>query len=255
MAKKTDTKLSQKILEILKKNTKDPGIDIVGIRSKLGLKNGEQQHLDKRVRELYPYHLITRKKVGLKTFYKYEGLRPDKTWEFENINKTLRAKIIIRANGTCQKCGRTITDDKIKLHVDHKIPQSWGGSNAEENLEAICSTCNEGKKDYFSTFETELMKKIVSKKSVHERILELLNSKAGTWVSADLIEFVANSIEVQTDWRKRLRELRYLGATIKSRRIQDGRRSTSAYCLIRRVEVPNNISAAIRKLEKDRAKS
>ena len=49
--------------------------------------------------------------------------------------------IFKRDNYTCQYCGKNL-DDKIKLHVDHILPLSKGGSNQENNLITACQKCN-----------------------------------------------------------------------------------------------------------------
>lgn len=48
-SKKGITSVHRRILDVLREH---PGIDIHGIRSELGLSTTEQQHLDKRIREL-----------------------------------------------------------------------------------------------------------------------------------------------------------------------------------------------------------
>lgn len=60
--------------------------------------------------------------------------------------KKLRAKIISR-DGACVWCG-----SQEQLQVDHITPRVMGGTNAEENLQVLCKTCNlrKGKKDPFS---------------------------------------------------------------------------------------------------------
>lgn len=55
--------------------------------------------------------------------------------------------IIMRRDGfRCQLCGRSATDG-VKLEIDHKHPQSQGGSDDEENLWTLCDDCNQGKCD------------------------------------------------------------------------------------------------------------
>lgn len=83
-------------------------------------------------------------------------------------------------------CGKTVKEDGIKLHIDHKIPRSWGGDTSPENLWAICSACNEGKRNYYATFSSELMEQILVHKGVHNRIAHLLKSKKGEWVDSEL---------------------------------------------------------------------
>jgi 5-methylcytosine-specific restriction endonuclease McrA len=242
--------IAKSILMLLKEHPE--GLDIEQIREKLQLKT-VQQHLDKRVRELYHFFHIERKKEGRLTKYIYRGDKPESEWTFEAISKSLLAKVMHKAGGRCQMCGKTIQEDNIKLHADHKVPQSWGGKSTEENLWGICSICNEGKKNYFASFDDKLMTKIMSKKSVHARIAELLKLKKGNWVESDLIEFVANATEYQDDWQKRLRELRYLGLKIESSRKKLNNRIISQYKLTNWVELPENPSAAARAYEKKRA--
>lgn len=55
----------------------------------------------------------------------------------------LRAEIFQRDNFTCSYCGVV----GGKLHCDHVIPISRGGSNAPENLTTACAGCNIAKKD------------------------------------------------------------------------------------------------------------
>ncbi len=131
------------------------------------------------------------------------GERPPGEWDYEKISKQVRAKILQRDGSSCQMCGRTPKEDPVKLHIDHKIPQSWGGKTEEENLWTLCSACNEGKKNYFTSFDPELMQEVLGYKSVHARIANLLRLQEKKWVDSDLLEFVANFDDYQTDWRKR----------------------------------------------------
>lgn len=65
----------------------------------------------------------------------------------ESRGLRLRFKILQRDNFTCKYCGRNVKDNNVKLHVDHKIPISKGGSNNVDNLITSCSDCNIGKND------------------------------------------------------------------------------------------------------------
>jgi 5-methylcytosine-specific restriction endonuclease McrA len=241
--------LQQKILSVLEKYPE--GVDITAIREELGIQG--HQHFDRRVRELYPYYDIVTKRSGRKTLYILKGQRPEGEWKFARISKKLRAKILARDGQRCQLCGKTVKDDLVHLHIDHKIPESWGGESNEDNLWALCSTCNEGKKNYFKTFDSKLMIKIMNRKSVHERIAYLLKANINEWVDSDLIEFVANFLDYQTDWRKRLREIRYFGLKIESKRKKIGRRTKSYYRLLNWEILPKDLSKAAREYEKERA--
>lgn len=50
-----------------------------------------------------------------------------------------RSRVLSMFGGKCAYCGEIPSDD---LGVDHIIPRSKGGSNAEENLLPCCRTCN-----------------------------------------------------------------------------------------------------------------
>jgi hypothetical protein len=63
------------------------------------------------------------------------------------IGSRKRFKVFRRDGYKCQLCGRNPSEDRVKLHVDHKTPVSKGGSNAMSNLWTLCQDCNFGKSD------------------------------------------------------------------------------------------------------------
>ncbi|MFP4437050.1 MAG: HNH endonuclease [Chloroflexaceae bacterium] len=40
---------------------------------------------------------------------------------------------------------RLTLDGKVRLHVDHIIPISQGGTDEKSNLRVLCSACNQGR--------------------------------------------------------------------------------------------------------------
>jgi hypothetical protein len=146
-------------------------------------------------------------------------------------------------------CGRSVGEDGVKLQVDHKVPQAWGGSDEVDNLWALCVECNHGKKDLFAS-QDDTVKKVLKHDSIHMRIGELLKLNFNEWVPAELIEFVAN----QDDWKKRTRELRYLGWKIDvTKRKHESGRVKSFYRLSKFDEWPENPTKWIREFEEKRA--
>ena len=70
----------------------------------------------------------------------------------KNVRKTItlsiRWKILKKDNYTCVKCGQSpARNNDIELEIDHILPVAKGGTNDIENLQTLCSNCNQGKKD------------------------------------------------------------------------------------------------------------
>ena len=61
------------------------------------------------------------------------------------ISNGKRFNIFNRDNFRCTYCGRSSSEDGVKLEVDHIIPVAKGGKNTEENLTTACYQCNRGK--------------------------------------------------------------------------------------------------------------
>lgn len=68
------------------------------------------------------------------------------------ISLQLRNEILERNGYTCQLCGAGPGDSdpfnpnrRVRLHVDHVVPLSQGGSADRSNLRVLCSACNLGR--------------------------------------------------------------------------------------------------------------
>ncbi len=79
------------------------------------------------------------------------------------ISPQLRNEILERNGFTCQLCGAGPGDPdpfnpsrKLKLHIDHVVPISQGGSNDKDNLRVLCSACNQGRSNIQPLSESAL---------------------------------------------------------------------------------------------------
>src|ERR1700730_11039296 len=131
--------IHRRILDLLAQNP--TGLSITEIRKRLELGGEEQQHLDRRIRDLDEEHQIDRRRNRGVLLYVYAGPRvvPRKRGP---IPKRIRGEVLLNANGACAMCGRTIAKDGITLEIDHIIPVEWGGSSDIWNLQALCSEDN-----------------------------------------------------------------------------------------------------------------
>jgi hypothetical protein len=246
-----DSKLNhvaRAIRDLLRSNP--DGLDIDEIKAVLGV-GADQMHLDRRLRSLRKYYHLPGKQVGGRFVYTLGSAKGGIT-DSGAISGKLRAEALNIAKGRCQMCGKTVTDDAIKLQIDHKVPQAWGGLTVIENLWAICESCNNGKRDHFASYDADEMTALLEYESVHERIAHLLKMHMGQPVDSNVIEFVANATERQEDWQKRLRDLRYpvIGLEITSGRYKTPQGFTrSTYTLHNWRNLPPNHRQLIRDWE------
>lgn len=120
------------------------------------------------------------------------------------INGKLGYKIRHRDFHTCQSCGKT-PKDGVKLHVDHKVPVEWGGTNDEENLWTLCDDCNHGKKSFFKDdFDSKLMKRINQETSAESRLKILFSECKNVPLGSVILQSIAG---IQ-DWPRSVRRVR-----------------------------------------------
>ena len=74
-----------------------------------------------------------------------ESVRIMNRGRMQTVSVKQRDDILRRDNYTCQKCGRYAI-----VEVDHKIPFSLGGSDANDNLWTLCERCNRGKSNRYT---------------------------------------------------------------------------------------------------------
>jgi hypothetical protein len=177
---------------------------------------------DRRVRDLRDHFDVSTIRSGAEHRYLLAGWsKIEKAGSRKPVSTRVRAQVL--APQRCANCGKRPLDDGIKLVVDHKLPREWGGNDELENLQPLCEECNSGKKAYYATYDKYAKEIAMAAKhpEPHGRIGELLKAFHGGWVSSSLIGIVASMQQHQEDWQKRLRELRFLGWEIDSRRARD----------------------------------
>lgn len=82
--------------------------------------------------------------------YMLRSLTPRPSFE-RAISKETRAFVLDRNGYTCRMCGAVAGEphpynvgQHTRLHIGHILDKSLGGSDDPDNLQAICSVCNEG---------------------------------------------------------------------------------------------------------------
>ncbi len=244
---KSLSEISLRILEVIKRHPQ--GISEGEIRELLQIPPTEQANFGRRRRELSYLYVIEKRQEGPKVLYVYVGPR-DVARDTSAIGIKLKAEVLRSARQRCGNCGRTVEKHDVVLVIDHKIPREWGGLTERDNLWAICEECNAGKKNYFASMDAEWMRRVMGHKSVHVRLGETLKAFQGMPVDALTLEFVAN----QDDWKKRIRDLRYLGWKVQAskKRMPNGR-VRSFYTLVEAQPWPPNPTAFVQKYERERA--
>lgn len=183
-------------------------MSIAQLKSKMGVEPDKLRNIERRIRELrqqFGYDLVHDKKNDTYTLVCAEPGAVYQTDE-RTISANLRMVILNRAHSRCAMCGAHTQKDGVKLVIDHRVPISWGGRTDEDNLWAICELCNLQKKNYFESFDPEIMKSCMGYKSVHKRLGELLKAFKGKPVPHTLMEVVGQDEQ----WQRRARQLRDL---------------------------------------------
>lgn len=227
---------------------------MLDIRSGLEQEFGVQEQLDRRRRELNRHFIIERSGAGRNTGYRLMSRKAIDESATLGISERVRAMVL--QFGRCAMCGRTVEEHGVVLQVDHKMPQSWGGTNDIENLQPLCEECNRGKKDYFRSLDHlgSQIRAAAEFEEPHRRIGELLKAVRPDEVRSDILEMVAHQHQFQEDWHKRLRELRVLGWDYSTRRERDARGRVRVFYTLTAWKPwpPGSIRAEIRRREADR---
>jgi hypothetical protein len=138
------------------------------------------------------YELINVSKV-YKTTVKRSGLSAKDKYRIRN-----------RDGHLCQSCGKGVKDG-IKLHVDHKIPIDWGGTNLDNNLWTLCNNCNQAKQNFYKDdFDPKLMKLVYNENSGFQRLLVLFQNAPNKPFTPSILQGISGI----RDWTRSLRKIR-----------------------------------------------
>ncbi|WP_280445523.1 HNH endonuclease [Nocardia brasiliensis] len=205
-----------------------------------------QSQRGRRVRDLYPYFQVDKTKDRLPRYVLVARVAAAPA-SVETISKRVRAQVL--APQRCAMCGRTPIDDGVRLVVDHKVPQKWGGTHDIDNLQPLCEDCNSGKKDHFKTYDQfgDKIRQAAMHDEPQRRIGALLLAFGpDEWIRSDVIDVVANAKEYQDDWERRLRDLRFLGWDYEHKKRRENGRMRTYYRLTQSAPLPDNIAAALK---------
>lgn len=109
-------------------------------------------HIEKHQEEL-------NKKFSESFFIELEALKDEvkrlrtmvgETNSGRKVSESNRYAVMHRAGFKCQCCGeKPSKNNDVKLHIDHILPFSRGGTNEESNLQVLCSLCNIAKSNFY----------------------------------------------------------------------------------------------------------
>lgn len=239
---------------------------MVEIRNHITSVYGEpHSQTDRRVRGLRDVYLLDVRTERVKgqrdPVYRLAGFRKLGGEGRKQLNARQRAEVLTRYSSRCAMCGKTPREDGVKLVIDHIVPLDWLDSddpNSPENLQPLCEECNSGKKAHYSSFDVyaDAIKLAMAHADAHTRIGELLKAMEGEPVPSELIAIVAKDSNAG-DYKKRLRELRYiLGWDIRATKQKVGKRTHSYYaCYAWYPYPPHGAKAAVAEHERKRKRA
>ncbi len=120
------------------------------------------------------------------------------------VTERIRYQVLSRDNFRCKTCGRG-ADDGVKLTVDHIRPVDWGGTNDISNLLTLCEECNRGKKAWVDSVPSQVMKEVMDKSTVEQRIETLFDKLPNQDIPSTMIQLVSKG---SLDWQRALRRIR-----------------------------------------------
>lgn len=88
------------------------------------------------------------------------------------IRPQKRLAIYLRDGFTCLRCGRDLSrvQHTALIHLDHIVPRSRGGSNAETNLFTSCQKCNSSRGDAVLEPNTLKLVRTIARRSLRPHL-------------------------------------------------------------------------------------
>ena len=120
------------------------------------------------------------------------------------ISERVRYQVLNNDGFRCRACGRG-ADDKVKLTVDHIKPVDWGGTNDMLNLQTLCEECNRGKKAWVDSVPSGVMKEVMDKSTVEQRIETLFDNFPNQDIPSTMVQLISRG---SLDWQRALRRIR-----------------------------------------------
>jgi hypothetical protein len=127
-----------RIVEIMKRFPEgSPSGQIKCELGREGIPPEDLRHLARRIRELDKWFIIEEKAIT-DPAEKDRQVFSDQEW----TSQTLRAAVLYRAHGCCQRCGKTIKVHSIRLMVERKEPEYCEDVDYCDDWRAVCEDCS-----------------------------------------------------------------------------------------------------------------
>ncbi|XOV66222.1 MAG: HNH endonuclease [Fluviicola sp.] len=157
------------------------------------------------LRQLNQDDIISYKYDSSSREYEITDINPySKVSKRSGLTAKTKARIRKRDGYRCQACGRSVNDDVV-LHIDHKVPLAWGGTNLDDNLWTLCDECNQGKKDFFKEdFDPKVMILVNQERSGYQKLKVLFENSPGVKYPPAILQGISGI----RDWTRTIRNIR-----------------------------------------------
>ena len=150
-----DNKVSLKLLLVEEQQQHEQEVEKQGKRTNQQLRE---------VKLVEPYNEVSELKEEIKQLKdKIAEINTIRFNKRRGINKHVRKEVICKQNSQCNTCSKPLTE--YNTNVDHKIGVQFGGTNDEDNLQALCVECHSEK----------TIKERRNRKRIHDAIQQILS--------------------------------------------------------------------------------